>query len=193
MQDAPPLVARVHGVHAPGVGAHAAAVGVLRAGYALRARSRFGARLVDGRGIQVVLERGTILRDGDWLGTEGGAWVRIEAAPEPVVCVTAPTALALLRIVYHLANRHVRVQIATDYLLIEPDPVLERLVRRLGGACEAALLPFDPESGAYEGGQGHGHHNGHDHGDDHADDPSAAGIGELLSIEAHAARRAGAA
>lgn len=184
------LEARARSPHAPAAGERAAA-GLLRAGYALRARSRFVSRLVDGRSLLVVLDRGTVLRDGDWLRTGAGAWVRVEAEPEPVICVTADSARAMLRIVYHLANRHVPVQIASDYLLIEPDPVLERLVCRLGGACEAAHLPFDPEPGAYDGGHDHGHVHGHDaSGHEHGEDAAAAGIGELLSIEAHAVRRA---
>lgn len=192
---------------AAGAGAHSAC---LRAGYDLRVKSRFVATLADGREIGVVLARGSVLRDGDWLRATDGSLVRVEAAPQAVLCITANSAHALMRIVYHLANRHVPAQIAADYVLIEPDPVLAQMVEHLGGAVEAAHLPFDPEPGAYEGrgagqssghpqdhahthgpadhGHPHDHAHGHTHGH-HADDfdPVSATVGEQLSQEAHRA------
>ena len=180
----------------PAAGARAQSA-CLRAGYDLRVKSRFVARLADGREIGVVLARGSVLRDGDWLRATDGSLVRIEAAPQAVLCITADSAHALMRIVYHLANRHVPAQIAADYVLIEPDPVLAHMVEHLGGAVEAAHLPFDPEPGAYEGrGAGHAHDHAHDHDHGHththghhADDfdPVSATVGEQLSQEAHRA------
>ena len=189
----------------PAQGAVRAQAACLRAGYDLRVKSRFVAVLADGREIGVVLARGSVLRDGDWLRAADGSLVRVEAAPQAVLCITADSAHALMRIVYHLANRHVPAQIAADYVLIEPDPVLAQMVEHLGGAVEAAHLPFDPEPGAYDGraagqGAGHAHEHGHDHAADHthghshphghhADDfdPVSATVGEQLSQEAHRA------
>lgn len=184
----------------PADGAARALAACLRAGYDLRVKSRFVATLVDGREVGVVLARGSVLRDGDWLLATDGSPVRVEAASQAVLCITAASAHALMRIVYHLANRHVPAQIAADYVLIEPDPVLAQMVEHLGGAVEAAHLPFDPEPGAYDGrgaghahphdhphDDGHGHAHGHSHGHTHADeiDVISATVGEQLSREAH--------
>jgi urease accessory protein len=124
-----------------------------------------------------------VLRDGALLAGDDGALARVEAAPEPVTRVTAGDPLALLRAVYHLANRHVPAQLAIDHALIERDPVLEAMLRGLGVHIEHIDAPFDPEGGAY--------HGEHHHGPSHRDevDTASATIGEQLSIAAHAGRR----
>ena len=96
--------------------------------------------------------------------------------------ITAPSPLALMRAIYHLANRHVAAQIATDHVLIERDPVLEHMLAGLGATVQHIEAPFDPEAGAYDGQHAHGHVH-----DDEVDEVSAT-IGEQLSIAAHRAR-----
>lgn len=157
-------------------------VAVLRLAYDKRCRSRFVARLVDGREVGVQLPRGSVLRDGDVLVAESGEPIVVEADAQPVLCITAASPLQLMRVVYHLANRHVPAQIERDYVLIEPDGILADLARHFGADVEAAHMPFDPEAGAYAAEHGHGH----SHVDDY--DPVAASVGEALSIEAHRRR-----
>lgn len=126
--------------------------------------------LDDGREALLDLPRGRVLRDGDWLGgPEGGPPVQVQAAREAVVHLTADAPERLMAIAYHLGNRHVAVQVAARWLRIAADPVLEAMVRGLGGRCQRLRAPFEPEGGAYGGGHAHGH----DHGPDHA--PAAAG------------------
>lgn len=151
----------------------------LRLSFDERSRSRLAAMADDGTAVAIVLPRGTVLRGGVVLAGDDGALAVIEAAPQPLARITTATPLQLLRIVYHLANRHVPAQIEETAVLIERDPVLEKLAANLGAQVEAVLLPFDPEPGAY-GGHSHGH--GLD-----ADDPART-IGEALSIAAHRAR-----
>jgi urease accessory protein len=159
----------------------------LRLGWDERTRSRYAGMLDTGEAVAWVLPRGTVLRDGAWLGSEDGRHARIEAAAQPLLRVTAPTPLALLRAVYHLANRHVAAQILDGELRIEPDPVLAALLRQLGAAVEPIEAPFDPESGAYA--HGHGARGGHSHAGDAPDETSAT-VGEQLSIAAHERRAA---
>lgn len=144
-----------------------------------RGKSRLAAICSDGTAVAILLPRGTVMRDGTLLAADDGAVVRVTAAAQPVLRVSADTPLALLRAVYHLANRHVSAMIAADHVLIEPDPVLERLLAALGARVEHLQAPFDPEPGAY---------GGHSHGDP-LDDVSAT-LGEQLSIEAHRVRTA---
>lgn len=151
-----------------------------------RRRSRLAATLTDGTPVALLLPRGSVLHDGDVLLADSGERLLVEAEPEAVLRVTALAPYLLMRALYHLANRHVAVQIAEDHLLIERDPVLARMLVGLGVEVTATEAPFDPETGAYAHGAGGHHHHG-----DEVDEVSAS-VGERLSIEAHA-RRGGAA
>ena len=95
--------------------------------------------------------------------------IRVNAAPEPLLRISAPDTLTLSRLAWHIGNRHTPAEITADAVYIQPDHVLAEMVRGLGGAVEDVLRPFEPEGGAY-GGHGaleRGHHHGghsHDHG-----------------------------
>jgi len=93
------------------------------------------------------------LRGGQGLGLEGGGWIAVAAKPEPLLEVRAGRALDLLRLAWHLGNRHLPVQIEAARLLIRPDHVIAEMVRGLGGRVSEIAEPFDPEGGAYA--QGH--------------------------------------
>ncbi|GMV58045.1 MAG: hypothetical protein AMXMBFR72_11570 [Betaproteobacteria bacterium] len=174
------LLARIHqGPIDPAARTH-----VLRLAYDGRVKSRLAAMCEDGIAAAITLPRGSVMRDGTVLASDDGEYVIVRAAPQPVARITAPTSLLLMRAVYHLANRHVPAQLAIDHVLIERDPVLERMVAALGAQVEHLAAPFDPEGGAYDG-HGHGHHH-----HEEVDEVSAT-IGEQLSIEAHRSREAG--
>ena len=149
-----------------------------------RRKSRLAATLDNGEEVALVLPRGTVLRDGDVLVAQDGALVRLIAAAEAVLMVTARDGLTLTRAAYHLGNRHTPVEVGADYLKLEYDPVLADMLKRIGAMVEQVTLPFQPESGAYGGGHKHGHdetfaedyalaqqvygeHHGHDHGGEH--------------------------
>lgn len=147
-----------------------------------RVKSRLAAMLPDGRAVAITLPRGSVMRDGTVLTGDDGTRVIVDALAEPVAKVTAASPLALMRAIYHLANRHVAAQIATDHVLIERDPVLEHMLAGLGATVQHIEAPFDPEAGAYDGQHAHGHvHDGE------VDEVSAT-VGEQLSIAAHRAR-----
>ena len=151
----------------------------------VRQKSRFEATDSAGRRLGVFLARGRVVRGGDVLVAEDGTLVAVKAAPQPLLVVRqAPggSPFDLLRAAYHLGNRHVPLALEPERLLLEPDPVLAEMLRRMGLEVEEALAPFEPEAGAYGGGygegQGHGHAHGsarghgdgHGHDDDHAHD-----------------------
>jgi urease accessory protein len=116
-----------------------------------RGRSRpLSPETLEGQPLQFQLPRGTILQDGDLLQDEAGEiWVRIIAKPEPVLTVTSDDALTLLRAAYHLGNRHVALEVGWNYLRLEPDPVLEKMLEQLGAIVQEDMVPFQPEAGAY--------------------------------------------
>jgi urease accessory protein len=57
----------------------------------------------------------------------------------------------LLRIAWHLGNRHLPLQVAGDRLRIRADHVIADMVTGLGGSITRVEAPFDPEIGAYAG------------------------------------------
>jgi urease accessory protein len=130
-----------------------------------RKKRRRPVRLDSGEEVALVLPRGTVLRDGDHLRTDGGEVVAVRAAPETLSAVTVADPLALARAAYHLGNRHVPVQIEAGKLRYQHDHVLDDMVRALGLPVHTERAPFQPEGGAYGG--GHGHDHGHDHDHDH--------------------------
>lgn len=116
-----------------------------------RSRYRFEA---DGQVVELRLSRGTVLRDGDILqDATCSVSVKIMARAEPVLTVIPRSAVDLVRAAYHLGNRHVALEITSTYLRLSPDPVLQAMLQQLGLDVEVAILPFQPEMGAY------GHHH----------------------------------
>lgn len=99
--------------------------------------------------IHLDLAEALVLRDGDALELEDGRLIAIRAAPEPVLVVTAKDAHALLRLAWHLGNRHLAVEIQPDRLVIRADHVIADMLRGLGATVTARDAPFTPEGGAY--------------------------------------------
>ncbi|MDH0866747.1 urease accessory protein UreE [Mitsuaria sp. GD03876] len=137
-----------------------------------RQKSRFQATDSQGRELGVFLPRGTAARGGDVLVAEDGSLIRVVAAPQPLLRITACAAhgspFDLVRAAYHLGNRHVPIELKPDHLKIEPDHVLAELLRAMHLIVNEVEEGFEPEGGAYAaGGHGHGHAHGHAHGDTH--------------------------
>lgn len=103
------------------------------------------------------LPKVTDMRHGDSLVLEDGRLIRVIAAPEPVLKVTAADAHHLMRLAWHIGNRHLPCQVMADHLLIRPDHVIAQMIATLGGATEDQHLPFTPEGGAYGQGRTHSH------------------------------------
>ncbi|OGB10242.1 MAG: Urease accessory protein UreE [Burkholderiales bacterium RIFCSPHIGHO2_12_FULL_61_11] len=134
----------------------------------VRQKSRFQATDSTGRRLGVFLPRGTAVRGGDVLVAEDGSLIRVLAAAQPVLVITAcaehGSAFDLLRAAYHLGNRHVPIELKPDHLKIEPDHVLADMLRAMHLTVAEVNEPFEPESGAYASGrQVHDHGHGHDH------------------------------
>lgn len=119
--------------------------------FQLRTKSRLRTALPSGEEVALILERGSILRDGDLLLGGDGRVVRVVAAPEIVSIVHAEDARALMRASYHLGNRHVALQIGDGWVRYLHDHVLDDMVRGLGLKVRVEEAPFEPEAGAYGG------------------------------------------
>jgi urease accessory protein len=123
------------------------------------------------------LAEAQVLRDGDGLALATGGYVRVQAAPEPLIEVTAKDPGHLLRLAWHLGNRHLPAEIDAHRILIRYDHVILRMLEGLGAITRAVDAPFNPEGGAYGEHNrapghphGHHHHHGHDHDHDHGHD-----------------------
>lgn len=133
------------------------------------------------------LDRATALDDGDAVKLEDGRLVQVRAAPERLIEIRTDNPLRLMKVGWHLGNRHVATEIGADVLHIGFDHVLLEMVRGLGATAREVERPFRPERGAYEGGHAghdHGHHDhGHDHGS-HAHDHGHAHASAMSAASA---------
>jgi urease accessory protein len=132
--------------------------------YDRRFRRRIVLDTVMGAEILIDLPQAVRLRDGDGLAVASGI-VRVCAQAEDLMEIHAHEDGKLIRIAWHLGNRHLPVQLLGDRIRIRADHVIEDMVEGLGGHVDRIKAPFDPEAGAYAGGGHHYHHHHHD--DDH--------------------------
>ena len=143
------------------------------------------------RGLEFLLdlENAVALRGGDALVLEDGRLVEVVAAPEPLLEIKGADPHHLIRVAWHLGNRHLPTQIMPKGLRIRRDHVIEAMVKGLGARVIEIEAPFDPEGGAYaasvpdhahehhahehhahDHAHGHDHHHDHGHGDHHHHD-----------------------
>ena len=105
--------------------------------------------LASGEEALLKVPRGTALRNGDLLRMSTGNAVRVVAQRELVSIVESRERQALVRAAYHLGNRHVPIEIGSNYLLYLNDHVLDDMIRNLGFNVSVESKPFQPERGAY--------------------------------------------
>lgn len=111
------------------------------------------------------------LDHGDCFVLEDGSLIEVIAAEEDLIEVRGKD---LIRLAWHIGNRHTPCQIEETRLLIRKDPVMADLVSRLGAEVSDVSERFLPEGGAYGLGRTHGHDHSHvhvhgGHGHDHSD------------------------
>ncbi|HET7123301.1 MAG TPA: urease accessory protein UreE [Bradyrhizobium sp.] len=163
-----------------------------------RHRRRMAMRGTRGLEFLLDLEHATVLRGGDALVLDDNRLIEVVAAPEPLAEIRGNDPQHLVRVAWHLGNRHLPTQITARGLRIRRDHVIEAMVKGLGARVIEIEAPFDPEGGAYAGGgqvhtpesdphphaahdhsshdhgghghyHDHGHHHDHHHHDEHSD------------------------
>ena len=131
------------------------------------------------RGLEFLLdlENAVALRGGDALVLEDNRLIEVVAAPEPLAEIRCSDPHHLVRVAWHLGNRHLPTQIMPKGLRIRRDHVIEAMVKGLGARVIEIEAPFDPEGGAYAGSghapapEGHSHdHAAHDRASHDHDD-----------------------
>jgi len=114
--------------------------------------------LATAKGSQVLvdLSKAASLNHGDALELNTGALVEVRAAQEDLLEVTGGD---LIRLAWHIGNRHTPCQIEDGMLRIQRNHVMQDMLHKLGATVNAVTAPFTPEGGAY----GHGRTHGHSH------------------------------
>ena len=113
---------------------------------------RLRRKLLTGRnGTEILVDfPNTITLDHEGaLELEDGRLVEIRAASEILYAVTARDAAHLLRLAWHIGNRHTPAQLDADRILIKRDHVLKTMLEGLGATVTNVTEPFFAEHGAY--------------------------------------------
>ncbi|MBD2482320.1 urease accessory protein UreE [Planktothrix sp. FACHB-1365] len=119
-----------------------------------RTKARQYIETLEGETYYIRLPRGIVLKEGDLLTSDTqDCWAKVIAKPEPIITVRANSSLDLLKAAYHLGNRHVPLEITSDYLRFSPDGVLSSMLVQMGLTLQEETAAFYPERGAY------GHHH----------------------------------
>jgi len=113
-------------------------------------RARNGTKLL------LDLPQTTTLEPGQLLEAAPGQFVEVIAADEQLYEVRARDAGHLLRLAWHIGNRHTPAQLEPDRILIARDHVLKTMLEGLGARIVNVTEPFFAEHGAY---------HSHSHGD----------------------------
>ena len=130
------------------------AAGSLTLDFDARHRRRIRMTADQGEDVLLDLPKAIAMADGDGLQLEDGRWLKIQAATELIVEVRHKDPNQLMRLAWHLGNRHLPTEIRTEVLRIRPDHVIENMLRGFGADVVTVQAPFQPEGGAY----GNHHH-----------------------------------
>ncbi|CAN7571937.1 urease accessory protein UreE [Phenylobacterium sp. LjRoot225] len=97
------------------------------------------------------------LRHGDALKLADGRLVEVEALAEPLLEIRAASTEALLRLSWHIGNRHLAAAVFADRILIRRDHVIAHMLEHQGAQVREVEAIFDPEGGAYHDHAPHSH------------------------------------
>jgi urease accessory protein len=129
------------------------------------ARHRRRIRLIADQGEEILLDlpKAVAMADGDGLQLDDGRWLKVQAAAELIVEIRHKDPNHLMRLAWHLGNRHLPTEIRDETLRIRPDHVIESLLHGFGADLAKIEAPFQPEGGAY----GHVHARDEEKGSHH--------------------------
>lgn len=113
--------------------------------------------LVHGDTVLVDFPEPVTLADRSSLKLDDGRLVEIIAGEEQLYDVRGRDKEHLMRLCWHLGNRHLKTQIEDGRVLILRDHVIRDMLRGLGATVTDVTEPFSPEEGAYS----HSHEPAH--------------------------------
>lgn len=127
--------------------------------YDARHRRRISMTAEQGTDFLLDLPRPAAISEGDALRLEDGRLIVVRAAEEDLLEVTCENRHDLMRVAWHLGNRHLPAEIHEAAIFIRYDHVIERMLIGLGAWTHRITRAFQPEGGAY----GHGRVMDHVH------------------------------
>ena len=90
------------------------------------------------------------INDGDILRTnQENIFIHVIAKIEKLFQICTFTKFDMIKVSYHLGNRHVEMEISDNYLFIREDSVLKNLLENLGAEIKLVNKKFFPEDGAF--------------------------------------------
>jgi urease accessory protein len=95
------------------------------------------------------LEKAHHLKSGEGCLLSDGGVILIKAAFEECLELTSENPARLLKLAWHIGNRHTPAEISESAIYIAYDHVLEQMVRGLGVNIARVTRQFQPEQGAY--------------------------------------------
>jgi len=107
-----------------------------------------------GEAVLVDLPETVSLNAGDAFELEDGRLIAVIPAVEDLLEISGA---ALVRLAWHIGNRHTPCQIEQSRLLVQKEPVMQDMLAKLGAELREVSEPFTPEGGAYGFGRTHGH------------------------------------
>ena len=100
--------------------------------------------------LHLQLPRGGKLSDGDTLLTnQKGLFVKIIAQKENLIEITSKQNLELIKVAYHLGNRHVEIEINENILLTKSDYIIEEMLNNFEVNLIKVEKKFSPVKGAF--------------------------------------------
>src|SRR5215813_14837541 len=117
--DMTPLCASIH--RRAGLWPKEEAAGVLTLDFEARHRRRIRLTADQGEDVLLDLPKAVAMAEGDGLQLEDGRWLRVQAAAEDVIEIKHKDSHQLVRLAWHLGNRHLPTEIRHGFLRIRPD------------------------------------------------------------------------
>lgn len=113
--------------------------------------------LQHGHEVMVDFPQTITLEAGSALQLEDGRFVQILAAEELLYEIRGRDTAHLVKLAWHIGNRHTSAQLEADRILIKRDHVLKTMLVGLGATVKDVSEAFFAEHGAYHshGEQGH--------------------------------------
>ena len=96
------------------------------------------------------LPREGIIKDGDIFRTnQESIFICVKARIENLFQIYTSSKLNMLKITYHLGNRHVRMEINENYLFVKEDHAIKNLLESFDAEIKLVNKKFFPEIGAF--------------------------------------------
>ena len=113
-------------------------------------------KLITDKGVEflVNLKEAKNIDENQFFELDNGKLIKILSKKENLIEITGDN---INKIIWHLGNRHVQVEIKNNKVLIEDDPIILDMILKLKGNVKKVFEKFNPEGGAYGLGRTHSH------------------------------------